>query len=153
MLFRSRIGVHCGDVIVGNFGGSNMFDYRALGDPVNTAARLESVNKHLGTTVCVSESILSGCSGAAVRPVGQLVLKGKSQALMVYEPLAASQSPARENDAEYEAAFKLLHAQDTQARHAFEQLAQERPDDPLVQLHLARLRAGEQGDLIVMDEK
>ncbi len=150
---KTRIGVHCGDVIVGNFGGSNMFDYRALGDPVNTAARLESVNKHLGTTVCVSESILSGCSGAAVRPVGQLVLKGKSQALMVYEPLAASQSPARENDAEYEAAFKLLHAQDTQARHAFEQLAQERPDDPLVQLHLARLRAGEQGDLIVMDEK
>jgi adenylate cyclase len=35
----------------------------------------------------------------------------------------------------------------------FEKLAQERPDDPLVGLHLGRLRAGEQGDRIVMEEK
>ena len=46
---KTRIGIHSGEVIVGNFGGSTMFDYRALGDPVNTVARLESVNKHLGT--------------------------------------------------------------------------------------------------------
>ena len=43
---HTRIGVHTGEVIVGNFGGSTMFDYRALGDAVNTASRLEGVNKH-----------------------------------------------------------------------------------------------------------
>ncbi|MFM2261844.1 MAG: hypothetical protein RI959_520, partial [Pseudomonadota bacterium] len=84
---QTRIGVHSGDVIIGNFGGSTMFDYRALGDPVNTAARLESVNKHLGTRICVSQAILDGCEGALARPVGKLVLKGKSQALQVLEPL------------------------------------------------------------------
>lgn len=43
---QTRIGVHCGEVIVGNFGGKTVFDYRALGDAVNTCARLES------TTCC-----------------------------------------------------------------------------------------------------
>jgi adenylate cyclase len=150
---KTRIGVHSGEVIVGNFGGSNMFDYRALGDAVNTAARLESVNKHLGTTVCVSEATLSGCSGVAVRPVGRLVLKGKSEALMVFEPLATAQGVSLTQDAEYEAAFNLLRDKNPQALDAFEQLARQRPDDPLVALHLGRLHAGEQGDLIVMDEK
>ncbi len=150
---KTRIGVHSGEVIVGNFGGSNMFDYRALGDSVNTAARLESVNKHLGTTVCVSEATLSGCSGVAVRPVGRLVLKGKSESLMVFEPLATANGKSLTQDAEYEAAFNLLQGSTTQAREAFEQLAQTRADDPLVALHLTRLRAGEQGDRIVMDEK
>jgi adenylate cyclase len=150
---KTRIGVHSGEVIVGNFGGSNMFDYRALGDAVNTAARLESVNKHLGTTVCVSEATLSGCTGVAARPVGKLVLKGKSEALMVFEPLAAANGKSLIQDAEYEAAFTLLRDRNPQALQSFEQLAQARPDDPLVGLHLARLRAGEQGDLIVMDEK
>ena len=150
---KTRIGVHSGEVIVGNFGGSTMFDYRALGDPVNTAARLESVNKHLGTTVCVSEATLSGCSGVAVRPVGRLVLKGKSKALMVFEPLAASGGNELTQDVAYEAAFRRMHEQHPDALESFEQLSRERPDDPLVALHLARLRAGAQGDVIVMDEK
>jgi adenylate cyclase len=151
---KTRIGIHSGEVIVGNFGGSTMFDYRALGDPVNTAARLESVNKHLGTTVCVSEATLVGCPEVLTRPVGRLVLKGKSEALMVYEPLvaAAGTSPPPE-DAEYQAAFALLRAKDPEALAAFEKLGAARREDPLVRLHLGRLRAGELGDLIVLEEK
>ena len=150
---KTRIGIHSGEVIVGNFGGSTMFDYRALGDPVNTAARLESVNKHLGTTVCVSEATLAGCPGAVSRPVGQLVLKGKTQPLMVHEPIIATEAGAPQRDAGYEAAFELLKAQHPDARLAFEQLATARPQDPLVSLHLGRLRAGERGDLFILEEK
>ena len=150
---KTRIGVHTGEVIVGNFGGSTMFDYRALGDPVNTAARLEGVNKHLGTTVCVSEATLSGCSGAIVRPVGRLVLKGKTQELMVYEPIVAAGTGATGHDAEYGAAFELLRQGSPQALPAFEKLAHEREHDALVSLHLGRLRAGEQYERIVLDEK
>ena len=84
---HTRIGVHSGSVIVGNFGGSHMFDYRALGDTINTASRLESVNKHLGTRMCVSENTLSGCTGVVTRPVGRLVLKGKTEPLMVFQPM------------------------------------------------------------------
>src|SRR5688572_23294730 len=50
----TRIGVHAGPAIVGNFGGSRFFEYTAYGDTINTAARLESANKQLGTFVCVS---------------------------------------------------------------------------------------------------
>jgi adenylate cyclase len=148
----TRIGIHTGEVTIGNFGGSTIFDYRALGDPVNTAARLESVNKQLGTLVCVSEATLSGCRGVAARPIGKLVLKGKTQPLMVYEPwFAASEKavPLRP----YQTAYDLMAARDPDAHEMFEMLLKERPDDGLVNFQLKRLQAGQQGDVIVFTEK
>lgn len=150
---QTRIGVHTGEVIVGNFGGNTIFDYRALGDPINTAARLESVNKHLGTLVCISEATLSGQPDLPVRPVGRLVLKGKTQALMVYQPIIADAGKEATRDTAYDEAFQLLHDENPEALHAFEALAKERPDDPLAALHLKRLQAGARGDLIVMESK
>jgi adenylate cyclase len=152
---QTRIGVHTGEVIVGNFGGSTIFDYRALGDPVNTASRLESVNKHLGTRMCVSQATLSGCTGIVTRPVGRLVLKGKSQPLMVFQPihdgLEVPGAPAQ--DPEYAAAYVLLTQDPVAAMAAFRQLARTRPADPLVKLHLQRLQEKQTDDLIVMTEK
>ncbi|APW40751.1 adenylate/guanylate cyclase domain-containing protein [Rhodoferax koreense] len=152
---RTRIGVHSGEVIVGNFGGSTMFDYRALGDAVNTAARLESVNKHLGTWTCLSEATLAGCAGAAVRPVGRLVLKGKTEPLSVYQPLNDGLDGASDPERlrAYEAAYALMAASSPEALPAFEALAADDAADPLVQLHLGRLRGGVLGDLLVMEDK
>jgi adenylate cyclase len=154
---HTRIGVHCGEVIVGNFGGKTLFDYRALGDPINTAARLEGVNKYLGTRVCVSQAILDGCTGVAVRAVGRVLLKGKSQPLQAFEPLAATDSAACADPAEYAAAMHLMQPGDAHqpwlARDAFEQLAARHPHDPLVALHLERLREGATDDLIVLADK
>jgi adenylate cyclase len=129
---QTRIGIHSGEVIVGNFGGSTIFDYRALGDPVNTASRLEGANKHLGTLVCVSEATLSGCPGWPARPIGRIILKGKAQALAVFEP----QDPQAVSgpDTQYQQAFDLMRAELPQARQAFERLAAQRPHDPLVAL-------------------
>ena len=150
----TRIGVHSGEVIVGNFGGQNFFDYRALGDPINTAARLESVNKHLGTRVCVSQAILDGCLNVSVRPVGRLLLKGKSAALHAFEPVATMDATACASPADYAVAFEALRqGPPAAARAHFEALAARHPLDPLVVLHLARLRQGESGDLIVLSEK
>ena len=53
----TRIGVHAGPALVGNFGGSRFFDYTAYGDTINTAARLEAANKFLGTRICVSATV------------------------------------------------------------------------------------------------
>ena len=151
---HTRIGVHCGEVIVGNFGGKALFDYRALGDPINTAARLETVNKHLGTRVCISEAILAGCPGLPVRPVGRLVLKGKSQWLQTYEPVAATNANACAPLADYAAVMVLLQAgRSASALEQFEELARHYPKDPLVALHLRRLREGAPDDLIVLDSK
>jgi adenylate cyclase len=150
---KTRIGIHSGEVIVGNFGGSTIFDYRALGDPVNTAARLETVNKHLGTNVCISEATLSGCPDANARPVGRLVLKGKSKALQVYEPLTVARMAKYAQLDEYQAAYQLMASEDSTAADAFRDLAARYPDDPLAALHHGRLNGGAIGDLMFMSEK
>lgn len=149
----TRIGIHTGEVTVGNFGGSTIFDYRALGDPVNTAARLESVNKQLGTLVCVSEATLSGCPEAVTRPVGKLVLKGKSLPLMVYEPMFGAEGETVAPDPDYQAAYAAMAANDPAAIAAFERLAVERPADGLVRFHLGRLHGGQTGEVIVFSSK
>lgn len=154
---HTRIGVHSGEVIVGNFGGKTLFDYRALGDPINTASRLESVNKHLGTRVCISQAIQDHVRDVPVRPVGKLVLKGKSQPLQVYEPVAATDVSACADAVEYGNAMRLLQPGDGNNPHQalahFEALARRYPLDPLVNLHLQRLQHGATDDTIVMSEK
>lgn len=154
-LGHTRIGVHSGEVIVGNFGGRTMFDYRALGDAVNTASRLEGANKYLGTRVCVSEATLDGCPGAHVRCVGRLLLKGKTRALRVYQPLHDGLDQPADPDAvrAYAQAYAAMQAGDAAALAEFEALARRQAGDPLVELHLARLRRGETGDLLVLDGK
>jgi adenylate cyclase len=152
---RTRVGVHTGEVLVGNFGGSTMFDYRALGDAVNTCSRLEGANKYLGTTVCVSEETLAGCANHVARPIGQLVVKGKTRPLAVFDPLTEARgAPLHERDAPYEAAYALMkQGQGAEALAAFERLWHERPEDGLVALQLERLREGAKDDFIKLDEK
>jgi adenylate cyclase len=143
---QTRIGVHSGEVVVGNFGGSTIFDYRALGDPVNTTSRLESLNQHLGTRVCMSAAIARSNPQVPMRGVGKVQLKGKSAAVEAFEPLAAV-------DDAYDAAFLLLMTGDAGALAAFEALHKQRPDDGLVRFHWQRLMAGEQGAEFVMLRK
>jgi len=159
---QTRIGIHSGEVIVGNVGGSTIFDYRALGDAVNTASRLEGANKYLGTSICLSEATLAGCpDDTLARPVGRLVLKGKTEALKVYEPLSPDRIAVYAPEAEYRRAYELMAQADaalgdggkSSALDAFQNLAERFPEDPLVALHMNRLRSGLQGDLIVMSEK
>lgn len=150
---KTRIGIHSGEVIVGNFGGATIFDYRALGDPVNTAARLEGANKYLGTNICLSENTLSGCPGALARPIGRLILKGKSQALQIFEPVTPERQKKYAPADEYAHAYALMAANAAAATDAFRCLAAHYPADPLVALHHRRLGAGESGDLIRLDAK
>ena len=84
----TRIGVHAGPALVGNFGGGRFFDYTAYGDTINTAARLEAANKFLGTRICVSAAVADGAKAFRGRPVGDLMLRGRSEPLRAYEPLA-----------------------------------------------------------------
>jgi len=149
---RTRIGVHTGEVIVGNFGGNTIFDYRALGDPVNTASRLEGANKYLGTSICVSEATLAGCPDIPARPIGRLRVKGKSIPLQVFEPLAAAGAGhAALHD--YLTAYQLLRDQQASALDAFRKLTANYPDDTLAAFHLQRLNADKTGDLIELTGK
>ncbi len=149
---RTRIGVHTGTVLVGNFGGKAMLDYRALGDAINTAARLEAVNAQLGTRVCVSGATAAQCAGFSGRPVGELLLKGKTTAIMAFEPLTAAQV-AEPRVGEYLAAYASMAAESSAAPAEFCRLAEQYPADPLAACHARRLAAGETGCRLALANK
>jgi adenylate cyclase len=140
----TRIGVHAGPAMVGNFGGNRFFDYTAYGDTINTAARLEGANKFLGTRICVSVTIAEGARNFRGRPVGDLMLRGRSEPLRAYEPL---QPKAFEGQAakRYSEAFAKLEAGDAAAMPAFAALVGLHADDALAGFHLRRLLNGAKG--------
>ena len=147
----TRIGVHCGPALVGNFGGSRFFDYTAYGDTINTAARLEAANKFLGTRICVSAAVADATKRFQGRPVGDLMLRGRSEPLRAFEPLSAGsfESPAK---ARYCEAFAKLEAGDSAAMPAFAALVGLHADDALAGYHLRRLLNGAKGVRIQLEQ-
>jgi adenylate cyclase len=151
-LGSTRIGINTGEAIIGNFGGESFFDYTAYGDAVNTAARLETANKTLGTRICVSESVVAKIDDFHGRPAGHLQLAGKTGALPAYEPLTEQRASLPEMNA-YREAFELLAKGDDSARQAFAGLLAVMPDDPLALFHLQRALAGEKDVIIDASRK
>ncbi|MDD3793337.1 MAG: adenylate/guanylate cyclase domain-containing protein [Candidatus Gracilibacteria bacterium] len=86
---KVRIGLHCGEAIVGNIGSSGRkMEYTALGDSVNLASRLEGVNKFYGTYICVSENIYEEVKNDfEFRYLDKIRVKGKNKPIKIYELL------------------------------------------------------------------
>lgn len=82
---RTRVGLHFGEAVVGNFGGENRIQYTALGDSMNTAARLEAANKTLETNVLASSEAVGRSSIDWWRPMGRVVLRGRSKPVDVFD--------------------------------------------------------------------
>ena len=82
---RTRVGLHRGFVIVGNFGGEGRMQYTAFGDVMNTAARLEAANKSLKSGVLVSAAAASDTAVEPLRFAGRVMLRGRSHELEVYQ--------------------------------------------------------------------
>ena len=82
---RTRVGVHFGEAVVGNFGGDKRIQYTALGDAMNTAARLEGANKTLKTGVLVSREAAERSGLDWFRPMGRITLRGRSTPVEVFE--------------------------------------------------------------------
>ena len=84
----TRIGLHTGEIFIGNIGGAHHFEYRPVGDIVNTATRIEGMNKYLGTKILVSAEVCSAVNGFLTRNLGMFLLAGKSRPMNVHELIA-----------------------------------------------------------------
>jgi adenylate cyclase len=81
----TRIGLNAGWAMVGNVGGSGRYVYSVVGDCVNTAARLESLNKQLGTRIIAARALVDDLDEIVSRPLGHFQLCGKGGAMQLVE--------------------------------------------------------------------
>lgn len=114
-VFDTRFGLHCGEAMIGNVGASGHYEYRAVGDLVNTASRLEGLNKLLGTRLLASAAMLEGVEGLQTRALGRFRLAGKTLDVEVVELLGTAADCAdddRQRYARFEAALSSYLAGD-----------------------------------------
>jgi len=91
------IGVNSGDMIAGNIGSSAIMSYTVIGDNVNLGSRLESLNKEYGSRIIISDASRARLTGDYdIRPLGDVVVKGKTRAVAIFEVVVPS--PLQERD-------------------------------------------------------
>jgi len=142
----TRIGLHVGELTLGPIGALDHYEYRAVGDVVNTASRIEALNKHLGTRILASAATVNGLAGIDCRRVGRFLLAGKADAVEVYELLrvpSTAQALARQP---FESALEAFMAGDAvAARRGFSAALAADPGDTVAAFYTDVLQGLVQG--------
>ena len=148
---HTRIGVHTGMALVGNIGTRGKLKYGALGDTLNTASRVEGLNKYIGSRVAVTGETAAQCRRQAFRSVGDIIVKGRKNAIAILAPVSPADPPALLD--RYAEAYAALSQENPEAAELFAALHRDFPADAPAAFHAGRLAAGENGVLVVMHEK
>jgi adenylate cyclase len=89
------VGINSGEMIAGNIGSSAIMSYTVIGDNVNLGSRLESLNKDYKTRVIISDATRARLKGSyAIRPLGEVVVKGKTRPVAIFEVQVPSPLPS-----------------------------------------------------------
>jgi adenylate cyclase len=81
----TRIGLHSGNILLGNIGAIDHYEYRPVGDIVNTATRIEGLNKQIGTQILVTREVIGHLDGFLTREIGEFKLAGKMKPVVIHE--------------------------------------------------------------------
>ncbi len=145
---RTRVGIHYGEAIVGNFGGEGRIQYTALGDAMNTAARLESANKQTKTNVLASGELVAHAGVPIFRPLGRVTLRGRSTPLSIWEPVP---DMPPENRTAFARMVDAAVRGDTKARRQLTELSVNHPDDAPLRNLVYRFEHEAEGGYFVLD--
>ena len=143
---RLVIGLHAGKLMLGTIGDLNRLDTTVISDTVNVSSRIENLTKIYGAEIIISEEVLRKLSNREkyfVRNVDCVKVKGKSEAVTIYEVLDCLSDKGKEKKLqtkeEFERAVNLYHAGDmTAAAKIFTELQSVDPDDIAITLYLSR---------------
>ncbi len=144
----TRVGVHFGEAIVGNFGGEGRIQYTALGDSMNTASRLESANKQLKSRMLVSAEAAERSGVAWLRPLGRVVLRGRATPIEVFEPVPDMETTQRE---QFATLTRQAMTGDAEACAALAQYSIMHPADTALRNLLHRINNPTEGGYFVLD--
>ncbi|AUW60388.1 adenylate/guanylate cyclase domain-containing protein [Sphingobium sp. SCG-1] len=144
---KTRVGLHYGEAIVGNFGGEGRIQYTALGDSMNTAARLEAANKSLQASVMASREAMERSGLDWWRPMGRIVLRGRATPVEIFEPVP--DFPASDRD-HLTKILSRLEEDHEAARADLVALMMRHPEDTALAHLLFRIEQSGNGDAYVL---
>jgi adenylate cyclase len=145
---KTRVGLHFGEAIVGNFGGEDRIQYTALGDSMNTASRLESANKKLKTSVIASREAVSRSGLNWWRPMGRVTLRGRATPVDIFEPQPNFAQGALSH---IQTILDRIDDGDVTALVELERLSAARPDDAAFAHLVYRMQSVKSGGSYALD--
>ena len=132
--------MHTGVALIGNIGTHGKLKYGALGDTLNTTSRVEGLNKYIGSRVAVTGETAAQCRRQTFRPVGEIVVKGRKNAMPILTPVSPADPPALL--VRYAEAYAALSQEKPEAAELFAALHRDFPADSATAFGANLLGAG-----------